>query len=99
MRFVLIMEESEVNVKKRKKLGRVNNVAKKLRLQSNVPGSDCKCKRLKCFTQVTDDDRNKNLQKFNELPTYDNQNSYLAGLISLIPILLTKTPETSKCIR
>lgn len=86
MRFVLGMEESEVNAKKRKKLGRVSDVAKELRLQSNVPGSDCECKRLKCFTQVTEDARNKILQQFNELPRYDEQNSYLAGLISLIPI-------------
>lgn len=80
------MEESEINVKKRKKLGRMSDVTKKLRLQSNVSGSDCRCNRLKCFTKVGENARDKILKKFNELPTYDEQNSYLAGLISLVPV-------------
>lgn len=80
------MEISGASAKKRKKHGRISDVAKKLRLQSNLGGSDCKCRKLKCFEKVSENARKLILRDFNKMQTYDEQNSYLTGLISVIPI-------------
>lgn len=72
--------------KKRPSFGRLTDVAKRLRLQSNVTGDDCKCKRLNCFTNVTEDERRNIIKHYNELPTYDDQISHLTGLITVLPV-------------
>lgn len=73
--------------KKRKKAGRITDVMKKLRLQSHELGSDCQCKRLKCFENSTVEERQGVLNAFNQLDSIDAQNSHLAGLIAVLPVL------------
>lgn len=75
-----------VPTKKRKKDGRISDATKKLRLQSNVTGGDCKCKKLKCFSIISEEARASILREFNSLSSYNEQNSYLAGLITVVPI-------------
>lgn len=74
--------ESKVSGKKRKKEGRIRDATKKLRLQTNAVGQDCKCKTLKCFSVVSAKARSEILREFNAKQTYNEQNAYLAGLIS-----------------
>lgn len=68
---------------KQKGLGRLRDVAKKLRVQSHELGSDCKCKRLKCFEQISENERKTILKKFNEMSDRNEQNAYLASLITI----------------
>ena len=60
---------------------------KKLRLQSHELGNDCKCTRLKCFETVSVEERQAIITMFNSLDSIDVQNSYLAGLIAVLPVL------------
>lgn len=76
----------ESTSKKRKAHGRVSDVAKKLRLQSHETGENCGCTKLKCFSTISDNIKKKIINDFNLLQSYDEQNSYLAGLITLIPV-------------
>lgn len=71
--------------RKRKVTGRVSNVMKKLREQSHELGEDCHCKRLKCFNVVNEQNRSCLINHFNSLNRND-QNMYLAGLISVLPV-------------
>jgi hypothetical protein len=41
----------EKTSKKRKGIGRLRDVLKKMRVQSHEPGADCKCK-MKCFEKI-----------------------------------------------
>jgi len=61
-------EENNTNhVKKRKKTGRLSEVMKKLRATSNEVGSDCRCKRHKCFDVIYPEERNRIIKDFNNL--------------------------------
>lgn len=75
-----------VNTKKRKVHGRITDVMKKIRLQSHELGKDCQCKRLKCFSETTAEERQLNILNFNQLQSVDEQNSFLSGLISVVPV-------------
>lgn len=83
-------EENEINLKqptkKRKLYGRLSDVNKKIRLQSHETGSSCNCKRYKCFEAVNKEQRARILKDFNLLPSRDEQNLYLCGLISVLEI-------------
>lgn len=68
---------------KRKKCGRMTDVMKKIRLSSHETGPDCKCKKLKCFQNVSAEQRLQRIKQFNEMATYDEQNMYLFGLMSI----------------
>ncbi|XP_072383777.1 uncharacterized protein [Diabrotica undecimpunctata] len=72
--------------KKRQKTGRLQDVMKKLRLSSHEMGPPCHCKRLKCFDVLNDLERNSILSDFNNMTSIDEQNSYLCGLISVVPV-------------
>ena len=76
----------EVVPKKKPKTGRVQDVMKMLRLSSHETGDSCQCKRLKCFEVTTDVERKAILMKFNRLESYNEQSSYLCGLIAVIPV-------------
>lgn len=76
----------EERTKKRKRFGRITDVAKKLRVQSHEIGLDCRCKRFKCFSKIRETERRKILGYFNQLETSDEQNSHLAGLITVVPV-------------
>ena len=77
---------AETSTKKRCAFGSVKTATKRLRDSTYEPGEDCECKRLECFKQVTLSERNNLLNNFNKLSDRNAQNSYLAGLISLIPV-------------
>ncbi|CAG9828395.1 unnamed protein product [Diabrotica balteata] len=89
--------EMEENPKKRKSYGRMTDAAKKLRLCSHELGPDCKCKRLNCFVNVSYENKLRILRDFNDnYSTYDEQNTYLAGLITVVPVKRrhAKNPES-----
>lgn len=83
-------DEYEVNMnqstKKRKLYGRMSDVNKKIRLQSHETGPNCYCKRYKCFEKVNEEQRARILKYFNLLPSKDEQDLYLSGLISVLEI-------------
>lgn len=87
-------ELEQKTTKKRKKLGRLTDVRKKMRLQGHELGADCNCKK-RCFEVLGERARLQILQHFNLLPTEDEQNSYLCGLISILPIK-TRRPRNSE---
>lgn len=70
--------------KKKIKTGRMTDVMKNLRLQSHEPGEPCHCLRLKCHENVTEEQRKSVLKYFNSLSSNNEQNNYLAGLITTI---------------
>ncbi|XP_074035892.1 uncharacterized protein [Leptinotarsa decemlineata] len=72
--------------KKRPKTGRIQDVMKKVRLASHEQGPACLCKRLRCFEVTTNEQRMTILSHFNNLPTNNEQNSYLCSLISVTPV-------------
>ncbi|CAG9826141.1 unnamed protein product [Diabrotica balteata] len=72
--------------KKRKSYGRVKDVMKKIRPNSHTTGKDCKFHRLKCFENSLLDCRLRIIRQFNELNSYDKQNSYLGGLVKAVPV-------------
>lgn len=77
------------SAKKRKKTGRMTDVAKKLRACSFETGEDCRCKRFECFKNVSIEERKALIKQFNDIGREggtDAQNSYLAGLISIFPV-------------
>jgi len=59
-------ENNANNVKKRKKTGRLSEVMKKLRATSNEVGSDCCCKRHKCFDVISPEERNRIISRFQQ---------------------------------
>lgn len=73
--------------RKRKSFGRMSEVAKELRLQSQTTGPDWCCKRLKCFEKVDAGLRQEIISQFNMMASYDEQNCYLVGLIiTVLPV-------------
>lgn len=79
------MDIRQRTAKKRKTTGRISEVMKRMREQSHEIGEDCRCKRLKCFSVVDEENRLNIIRHFNTL-VYNEQNNYLAGLISLMPV-------------
>ena len=77
------IDSCAMSSKKRKKTGRVQDVMKKLRLTTNETGLDCKCKRLKCFQEVSENERVVIIRNFNGMNSKDEQDSYLCSLISV----------------
>lgn len=75
------------STKKRKKIGRMKDVMKTLRLMSHETGNSCNCSRLKCFDNVVVEERKRIIKEFNSMLTFDEQNSYLSGLITVLPIM------------
>lgn len=78
------------STKKRKISGRLQDTAKKLRNSTLETGPDCPCKRYECFNNITEKERHILITQFNDMGReggYNSQNSYLAGLISLTPVL------------
>jgi hypothetical protein len=77
--------KSENHSKKRKSFGRLKDVSKKMNLMSHAAGPDCSC-RLKCFEIVPKETRTEILRNFNLLESHDLKNSYLCGLITVLPV-------------
>lgn len=90
----VVMSESERDVsssngdavsqttKKKKVTGRMQEVKQKLLASSHEVGQDCRCKRLKCFQNVSKIDQQHIINRFNSLMV-NEQNNYLAGLINV----------------
>lgn len=78
--------ENSCSAGKKKKMGRMYEVMKKVRLQSHEFGKFCNCKRLKCTENVSDFNRQLILDNFNALPSHNEQNAYLCSLISLVNV-------------
>ncbi|KAL4104272.1 hypothetical protein QTP88_019581 [Uroleucon formosanum] len=53
--------------KKRVKKGRERDVLKKLRATTHELGPKCKCKRYRCFENVSDEDKKRIIKEFNSL--------------------------------
>lgn len=79
------MEGGDQLTKKRRKYGRLSQVAKKINLMSHEMGENCNC-RLQCFDNVPEDTRRRISKEFNLMESVDLQNAYLCGLISVLPI-------------
>lgn len=89
------------STKKRKVTGRLSEVNKKLRLQSHEQGPDCRCKRFKCFSIIPIEERSKILAEFNRMESWNVQSAYLAGLISITPVVQRRPrlPEEDSSLR
>ncbi|KAK9716921.1 hypothetical protein QE152_g24460 [Popillia japonica] len=61
------------------------NVQRKLNLQSQELGPEYKC-RKKCFERVSEKMRKQIIRHFNLMESVTEQNRYLCGLISVLPI-------------
>lgn len=72
--------------RKRKITRLLSDLGKKVRLSWHEMGKHCKCSSLKCFEVINEAERAKLLLYFNGLKSHDEQNSYLGGLITLLPI-------------
>lgn len=81
-----IMSTLENASKKKKKYGKLTDVNKLINLRSHCLGEDCRCKRFKCFERIPELSRKKIIQSFNLLSSVDEQNIYLCGLITVVPI-------------
>ncbi|CAH1112596.1 unnamed protein product [Psylliodes chrysocephalus] len=74
------------STKKRPKHGRLTDVNKKLKVQSHEIGKECDCKRLQCSKKIPAEGKRDIIKNFNLLESTDKQNSYLCGLISIVPV-------------
>lgn len=74
------------STKKRPKHGRLTDVNKKIKLQSHEIGKECDCKRLECSKKIPAEGKQSIIKNFNLLKSTDKQNSYLCGLISIVPV-------------
>lgn len=72
--------------RKRKVNPRKSHLAKVRRLSSHMPGPDCLCSRFKCYENITSDTRVTLLEEFNNFPSKDAQDAYLASLIRITAI-------------
>ena len=72
--------------KKRPVLGRTAAKIKRRRLSDHVTGPNCECSRLKCFENVTFEERNRIIAHVNALPSKDEQDSFFSGLINVAPV-------------
>lgn len=69
--------------KKKQVTGRKREFSRDEKLRNHVTGPPCNCKVLKCFQITTEDDRSKMISHFNSLKTKDEQDAFLASLISV----------------
>ncbi|KAK9681276.1 hypothetical protein QE152_g38442 [Popillia japonica] len=69
--------------RKRKSFGRVQDAAKKIRNHTYETGKPCYCKRFKCFSIITDNQRKDIITRFNKLHDRNEQNNHLCGLIGI----------------
>jgi len=73
--------------KKRLKTGRERDVMKKLRAITYELGPDYKCKRYRCFENISDEEKKRVIREFNNLGNYNDQSKYLCGLITVLPVM------------
>ncbi|KAG8241098.1 NEDD8 protease nep2 [Homalodisca vitripennis] len=79
-------EDSKVSsnlTKNRKNTGRISDASKRIRNQSLVTGIPCNFKRFQFFTVISEAERKQIITDLNLMPTFDDQNAHLSGLISV----------------
>ncbi|KAK9736084.1 hypothetical protein QE152_g12767 [Popillia japonica] len=91
-----LSEQKDNTTKKGKKMGRMSDVMKKMRLQSHEQGPPWNCTRLKCHEAINKEERKSVLQKFYNLSTNDEQNAYLCELITIIPVQRRRSRQTEE---
>lgn len=79
-------EVCERKTKKRAIHGRIKDVSQKLRLHSHELGVECTCKRLNCSVKIPPSAKQQILRYFNGLSSVNEQNLYLCGLMSVVPV-------------
>lgn len=72
--------------KKRKIMGRMRDVRKKLLSSTHETGSPCNCARLKCFDTLDASKRKYIIDRYNSLTATSHSYSYLAGLVVVLPV-------------
>lgn len=80
------VSSSTSSTRKKPKIGRERDASKRLRDSTYETGEDCRCKQLKCFENVREAERRDLISTFNTFGNRNEQNSYLAGLISVKPV-------------
>ncbi|XP_063223337.1 uncharacterized protein LOC134531565 [Bacillus rossius redtenbacheri] len=73
------------NSKRKRKYGCLQEVRKKIKLQSHEIRPDCQCKK-KCFEIVDEDKRKEIIKRMNSMHSTDEINICLAGLITILPV-------------
>lgn len=58
----------------------------KMRLAFHEPDEDCLCKRFEYFVNISSSERITIISQFNRMISRDEQNSYLAGIITVLPV-------------
>ncbi|KAL3271766.1 hypothetical protein HHI36_022236, partial [Cryptolaemus montrouzieri] len=86
---------AEKTAKKGKKSDRILNVMNILRASTNEVRLDYECHRLRCFENVNEANRRRILKEFYGVTNYDNQNRYLGGLITFLPIMRRQNRQNS----
>lgn len=89
------------NTKKRKKCFRVSDTTRYLRNHCFTQGDPCNCKRLHCFYLISKANQHKIIQIFNSMNNRNEQNQYLAGLITVLSSLKwrSRRPENDAKLR
>ena len=82
--------------KKRQINGRKKDEAKRQRLCGHKTGPDCKCSSFKCFQVIGEAERTRLISLFNELPSKDKQDAFLASCIAIKSIQRRRPREESQ---
>ncbi|GFO32007.1 vitamin B12-dependent ribonucleotide reductase [Plakobranchus ocellatus] len=82
--------------KKRKINDRASDLLKQERLSSHTTGGSCNCTRFQCFEVTTAPERENLIAKFNSLSSKDDQDSFLASLISITSVRRRRPREDSQ---
>ncbi|KAG8308514.1 hypothetical protein J6590_108027, partial [Homalodisca vitripennis] len=93
--------EESLNPRKRQSYGTLRDATKTLRAQSFELGENCFCKRFRCFEVIPVNEQKRILDNFNEIGAtsrepWNAQSSYLAGLISVLPVNRRRSREADQ---
>ena len=67
-----------------------------MKLSSHIMGESCNCIRLKCFEVISLQDRQTILDKFNQMSCKDQQDAFLASIITPMEVRQRRTRIRSK---
>ncbi|KAG8298019.1 hypothetical protein J6590_023273 [Homalodisca vitripennis] len=93
--------EESLNPRKRQSYGWLRDATKRLRAQSFELGENCFCKSFRCFEVIPVNEKKRILGNFNEIGAtsrepWNAQSSYLAGLISVLPVNRRRSREADQ---
>lgn len=57
--------------------------------------ADCKCRGLRCFQVISEEEGKRILRQFHKLQDHNEQNKYLSGLITVLPIMRRRSRAES----